>query len=150
MDGTSDYKQKITGESLQINTTATTNIYQMATGASPSAGEFGIAADSSTTSGFSYMLGGNTDRLDVHFYVLGDGDTFDNRGEMPGYRNTIAFTDIWDSLRVNEVGAPNIGNNNLEIQIDPQMRIYEKPIDNIYIPLSRMVWKATPSPVNTP
>ncbi|MFH2066325.1 MAG: hypothetical protein ABIK15_14080 [Pseudomonadota bacterium] len=145
-----DYKQKITGESLQIKTAATNNIYQMAVNGSPGTGEFAVTADSSATSGFSYLLGGTASRMDVGFSVLGDGDTIDNRGEMPGYRNTIAFTDIWDSLRVNESGATDIGNNNLEIQIDPQMRFYEKPIDTIYIPLSRMVWKAEPTPINTP
>ena len=116
---------------------------------SPGAGEFGIDSGS-TTSGFSYMLESSVNRMDVNFYVLGDGDTTDNRGEIPGYRTELAFSDIWDSLRVNESGAADIGNNNLEIQIDPQMRFYESPIDTIYIPMSRMVWKSEPSPVNSP
>jgi hypothetical protein len=150
MDSSPDYKQKITGESLQITTIDTDNTYRMTMGGSPGNGEFTITADSSTASGFSYLLGSTASRMDVRFFVLGDGDTFDNRGEMPGYRNTIAFTDIWDSLRVNESGATHIGNNNLEIQIDAGMRFYEKPIDTIYIPMSRMVWKSEPSADSNP
>jgi TolB-like protein len=150
MDSSPDYKQKITGESLQITTIDTDNTYRMTMGGSPGSGEFTITADSSTASGFSYLLGSTANRMDVRFFVLGDGDTLDNRGEMPGYRNTIAFTDIWDSLRVNESGATQIGNNNLEIQIDSGMRFYEKPIDTIYIPMSRMVWKSEQSADSNP
>ncbi len=149
MDNTPDYKQKITGESLQIKTIQTNNTYQMTMSGPPGAGEFGIDSGS-TTRGFSYMLESSVNRMDVNFYVLGDGDTTDNRGEIPGYRTELAFSDIWDSLRVNESGSVHIGNNNLEIQIDPQMRFYESPIDTIYIPMSRMVWKSEPSPVNSP
>ncbi len=150
MDNTPDYKQQITGESLQIKTIYTNNTYQMTMNGSPGAGEFGIDNGSSSTNGFSYMLESSLNRMDLNFYVLGDGDTVDKRGEIPGYRTELAFSDIWDSLRINEPGAANIGNNNLEIQIDPQMRFYESPIDTIYIPMSRMVWKSDPSLGSSP
>lgn len=149
MDNSTGYKQKITGESLQIKTIHSNNTYQMTMSGSPGAGEFGVDSGS-VTNGFSYMLESSVNRMDVNFYVLGDGDTSGNRGEIPGYRTELTFSDIWDSLRVNESGSVHIGNNNLEIQIDPQMRFYESPIDTIYIPMSRMVWKSEPSPVNSP
>ena len=142
--GTIDYRQQITGESLQIRTASTDSVYQFAAGSTPGAGEFIVSTAPSTVSGFSYLLGDSQDLLNVHFYVLGNGDTSDSRGERAGFRDTLAFTDIWDALRVNEAGAQDIGYNSLEIRIDPQMKVYEKPIDSIYIPLSGMVWKEDP------
>lgn len=55
----------------------------------------------------------------------------------------VDLADMWDALRVNEDwwGSPNIGKNNLEIAIDREANYFEKPIDVVYIPMSRMLWK---------
>ena len=88
--------------------------------------------------GFEYVLLSGLEvqgRIDVGFFVVGDID--DNGGKFTGEIN-----DIWDALRVNEVGAPNIGNNNLEIAIDSEKNFFSRPIDVVYIPMSRMLWKS--------
>ena len=89
--------------------------------------------------GFRYIRADETDLATVSFHVLGDADTDNNQGEISGYSNVV-FQDIWDALRVNEVGAPSIGNNNLEIVIEGGV-FDSNPIDTVYIPLSRMLWK---------
>ena len=68
-------------------------------------------------------------------YVVGD---IDSTGRSKG-----GTDEIWDALRINEPGAPKIGSNNLEICIDNGMNtnIFSNPIDVVYIPMSRMLWK---------
>jgi hypothetical protein len=86
---------------------------------------------------FDYVLLSGLDaqrRIDVEFFVVGDID--DDGGKYAGEIN-----DIWDALRVNETGAPNIGNNNLEFAIDAGKNFFSRPIDVVYIPMSRMLWK---------
>ncbi|MBW2194880.1 MAG: hypothetical protein JRF37_04715, partial [Deltaproteobacteria bacterium] len=61
-----------------------------------------------------------------------------------GENETIGdeITDIWDALRVNEgIGAPNVGSNVLEIAIDEGANYFSQPINVVYIPMSRMLWK---------
>jgi uncharacterized protein YlzI (FlbEa/FlbD family) len=101
-------------------------------------GSYGITAQSN---GFAYEFGDS--EIKVAFYKAddsGDNDAVDVSGnEVP--------KDMWDALRVNEVwwsGAPQIGNNNLEIAIDQDSRFFQKPIDVVYIPMSRMLWKNSP------
>jgi len=70
------------------------------------------------------------------FYVIGDGDT----GRV-NQMQTVRFDTIWDVIAVNMPGHPNIGENNLEIQL--QSKFGEggnKKIDLIYIPWSRQEW----------
>ncbi len=89
-----------------------------------------------------YMLGSMENRINIGFFVVGDGDRPENRGEISGYGSRLKFDDIWESLRVNETGATTIGNNNLEIEIDPEKPFFKKSVNVIYIPLSRMLWKS--------
>lgn len=66
--------------------------------------------------------------------------SLNNVGEMIGY-GEVSLDDIWDALRVNISEWPDIGNNNLEIVIDGQGNYFSNPIDVVYIPMSRMLWK---------
>ena len=94
-------------------------------------------AESHAYGGFDYVFssgGEDPQRINVEFFVVGDVD--ENGGKYTGEIN-----DIWDALRVNETGAPNIGNNNLEIAIDAGRDFFSRPIDVVYIPMSRMLWK---------
>jgi TolB-like protein len=96
--------------------------------------------------GFEYITGGDVLSVwaFVSFHVLGDANTDTNIGESPINFVTQEVDDIWDALRVNESeGAPNIGDNNLEIVIDGGV-FSDTPIDVVYIPLSRMLWKQSP------
>ncbi len=88
--------------------------------------------------GFDYVFPSGVDnpqRINVAFYVVGD---IDCTGRSKG-----GIDEIWDALRINEPGAPKIGSNNLEICIDNGMNtnIFSNPIDVVYIPMSRMLWK---------
>jgi len=84
--------------------------------------------------GFNYRFAGDS-RLNVAFFKV------DDYGDGPV--ESVDFADIWDALRVNEGwGSPNIGNNNLEIAIDREAKYFDKPIDVVYIPMSRMLWKS--------
>jgi hypothetical protein len=98
--------------------------------------------------GFQFYLTGDGDPvllLAVSFYVLGDANTNTNIGEssINFASQEVEFQNFWDALRVNEPGAPNIGDNNLEIVIDGGV-FSGTPIDVVYIPLSRMLWKQSP------
>ena len=70
------------------------------------------------------------------FYVIGDGDT----GRVKGMQ-AVRFDTIWDAIAVNMSGHPNIGENNLEIQLESKFgEGGNKKIDLIYIPWSRQEW----------
>ena len=90
---------------------------------------------------YAFRAGGSERSLNVAFFVLGDGDRPDNRGLASGDYSDVAFKDIWDALRVNEPGAPWIGGNNLEIALDAEKQVFSRPVDVVYIPMSRMLWK---------
>jgi hypothetical protein len=95
-------------------------------------------------SGFKYVFRseGNERDINVAFFIVGDAHGAENVGVMTGYGEE-SFDDIWDALRVNtEEGAPYIGNNNLEIAIDNEQNVFSRPIDVVYIPMSRMLWKS--------
>jgi hypothetical protein len=98
---------------------------------------FGIA---SSQGQFTYNIDGRDD-INVAFYEI------DDYGNGVG-QSDETFQDIWDALRVNEVDisgnvAHDIGASSLEIVLsdsnlsNPSFR----PIDVIYIPMSRMLWK---------
>ena len=93
-------------------------------------------------SGFKYVFrsGGIERDVNVAFFVVGDAHQDDNVGEMIGY-GEVSLDDIWDALRVNISEWPDIGNNNLEIVLDGQGNYFSNPIDVVYIPMSRMLWK---------
>ena len=83
--------------------------------------------------GFNYTFAGDSG-VNVAFFKV---DDYGNGPVEPA-----DFSDIWDALRVNEGGgSPGIGNNNLEITIDEGANHFEKPVDVVYIPMSRMLWK---------
>ncbi len=107
-------------------------------------GSYSVAAHSS---GFAYEFGDS--EIDVAFYKADDyGDNPAIAVENSTGKKEVP-TDIWDALRVNEVwdyGAPQIGNNNLEIAVDQGGQFFEKPIDVVYIPMSRMLWKNREEP----
>ncbi len=88
--------------------------------------------------GFVYNFGDRS--IPVTFY-----EAYDEGSNGPAELSNTEFKDIWDALRVNEPdgGAPSIGNKNLEISIDSKSKFLSKPIDIIYIPMSRMLWKTT-------
>ncbi len=92
-----------------------------------------------TESGFSYHLY-DLDQthsiIDVTFSIIVDMTDSSNLPDLP------QINDIWDALRVNEVGAPNIGDNCLGMTINTTSTgLFTNPIDVIYIPMSRMLWK---------
>jgi len=95
--------------------------------------------------GFIYQAWNDeSDIVAVDFFVVGDIDTVDTEystGDTPG------FKDIWSALAVNESGLYNsdaysIGNNTLEIAIDAGRNFFANPIDVVYVPMSRMLWKS--------
>ena len=118
-------------------------------------GQYQIASTAGTGGnplGFKYVFrsGGIERDVNVAFFVVGDAVNAENVGVMSGYGKT-SFDDIWDALRVNtNEGAPYVGNNNLEIAIDPEKHVFSRPIDVIYIPMSRMLWKLKPGEVIPP
>jgi hypothetical protein len=79
----------------------------------------------------------------MDFFVVGDGDTDQNQGVSIDDYSGQSFRDIWDTLRVNEPGAPQIGNNNLEMAFKRGWSS-TATIDVVYIPMSRMLWKDLP------
>jgi len=81
----------------------------------------------------------------MDFFVVGDGDTDQNQGVSVDDYSGQSFRDIWDTLRVNEPGAPQIGNNNLEMAFKRGWSS-TATIDVVYIPMSRMLWKDLPQP----
>lgn len=96
-------------------------------------GDYGI--ENIEGAGFNYTFAGSKS-MNMAFFKV------DDYGEGPV--ESVDFADLWDALRANESsswGSPQIGNNNLEIAIDPQANYFDKPIDVIYIPMSRMLWK---------
>jgi len=139
-----DYRQVITGESLRLDNGDSVNSFEYTADASPKNGEFRPDYSATIDNGFGYVLGSVKNKINIDFFVVGDGDRPENRGEISGYGGNLKFNDIWDSLRVNETGAATIGNNNLEIEIDPEKRFFKKPVNVIYIPMSRMLWKSEP------
>ena len=109
----------------------------------PSRSQYSIHANSGTAvtpGGFSYVFGDDTPSLNVEFFVVGDGDMLDNRGVISGYSDQN-FRNIWDAFRVNENGAPYIGQNNLEVFVDPNTGVYDMPINVVFVPMSRMLWR---------
>jgi hypothetical protein len=86
--------------------------------------------------GFNYTFTQDSS-INVSFYKVDDSGN--------GPVEAVALADMWDALRVNESwGSQSIGNNNLEIAIDQDGQFLEKPIDVVYIPMSRMLWKNSP------
>ena len=140
-----DYRQVITGERLRIDNGDSVNTFEYTSGASPKIGEFRPDYSEPIDNGFAYLLGGMENRINIGFFVVGDGDHPENRGEISGYGSNLKFDDIWEPLRVNETGAVTIENNNLEIEIDSEKHFFKKPVNVIYIPMSRMLWKSEPS-----
>jgi len=132
--------QYIIKEQLTINNNPE---YVFTTG-SPASGQYAVvpnAGNGNNPRGFDYVLG-DGNRIEAAFYVVGDGDRDNNQGTSEVNYSNIEFNDIWDALRVNENNdGPHIGTNNLEIAIDAEKNFFAKPIDLIYIPMSRMLWK---------
>lgn len=85
--------------------------------------------------GFYYAFNDGREDIEVSFYEAYD------KGEGPAYESGETYKDIWDALRVNLSGGPQIENRNLEITIDEAGSFFSQPIDVIYIPMSRMLWK---------
>ena len=114
----------------------------------PTAGHYSTMSDSR---GFDYLLP-DGESIDVAFYALGDGE-YEGDAGVEWYRTYYddgvggQITDIWDALRVNEGPvAPYVGSNVLEIAIDEGANYFIQPIDVVYIPMSRMMWKDKPHP----
>jgi hypothetical protein len=95
-------------------------------------GSYGVEKVSGA--GFNYTFAGDS-KINVAFFKL------DDYGNDPV--EAVDLADMWDALRVNEDwwGSPNIGDNNLEIAVDREANYFDKPIDVVYIPMSRMLWK---------
>jgi hypothetical protein len=143
-NGNPFYYHPVSSETLTLN-----DIESFTYNDKPVNGEYTITTntgDGTNPAGFSYMVksNGTITSIPVAFFVVGDGDRPENRGEMPGYDDQ-SFQDIWDALRVNEPGAPNIGTNNLEVAIDQGRQYFRSPIDVVFIPMSRMLWKSPPT-----
>jgi hypothetical protein len=144
----SAHRQAISQERLTLVSSGLSASFDYAAGAAPLMdGQYRVVADQagsgSNPGGFHYALrtGGSERDVDVAFFVVGDGDRADNQGLAAGDYSGIAFKDIWDALRVNEPGAARIGENNLEIAIDAERQLFSQPVDVVYIPMSRMLWK---------
>ncbi len=100
------------------------------------AGTFGI---NDASPGIEYVLVDTamaSRNLDIKFFLSDDLGTRDKA--IPANDD---FREIWDALRVNESGAASIGENNLEISIDETASVFSRPINVVYIPMSRMVWR---------
>ncbi len=91
--------------------------------------------------GFIYnpdVLGSSWD-IQAKFYVIGDGQT-GLIGKMQGVR----FDTIWDALAVNMSNHPNVGDNNLEINLESKFGGNTiRNIDLIYIPWRKQGWNET-------
>ena len=88
------------------------------------------------------MGGADATNLFVKFYVLKDIPDLNDPNGLVSVDNSKKFKDIWDALRVNAAaGNHHIGTNTLEIVIDEAGSLFSNPIDVIYIPMSRMLWK---------
>jgi len=59
---------------------------------------------------------------------------------VPTLKTPVPFKNIWDALRVNEPGAIDIGQGNLEMIFTDETG-NDVIADIIYIPMSRMYWK---------
>jgi len=102
------------------------------------------------TGKFNYVFGDNSlNHMEVAFFAVGDGA---NNGNNYPYSNNV--NDIWDALRVNSKHEPEIAENNLEIVVDStrngdrKYNYFKNPIDVIYVPMNRMIWKAKEVPVS--
>jgi len=88
--------------------------------------------------GFQYNFASrhDTGSISATFYVISDASI-----RQDDY-NTLRIDNIWDALRVNMVGSnKQIGdNNNLEMIFGSE-KLFDKPIDIIYVPAMRMNWK---------
>jgi hypothetical protein len=139
-----DQVQFITGEELKL----VSNMTGESTYTNSWVFDGGVVSDiqydvEGDTGGITYMsTAGDADPveiLNVAFYEA------DDEGMHDAYGSSENFNDIWDALRVNAPDpsgdAPWIGNKNLEIAIDEQGAVFSQPIDVIYIPMSRMLWK---------
>ncbi len=140
--------QAIRQEQLTLVSRGLDNTLDYAWGCAPLMdGQYRVVKDpagsSSHPGGFHYALrtGGSERSVNVAFFVVGDGDRADNQGLASGDYSGVAFKDIWDALRVNEPGGPQIGENILEIAIDADKQVFSQPVDVVYIPMSRMLWK---------
>jgi TolB-like protein len=102
---------------------------------SPEGFQYTVMPVPNTPGEFDYVLGDGRS-INVSCYIVGDIDTVDPDGSLGG------IDDIWDALRINIGEWPHIGNNNLEIAIDDDKHVFSRPIDVVYIPMSRMVWKS--------
>lgn len=144
----SAYRQAIDKERLTLVANGLSGTFDYAQGEAPLRnGQYRVVAQgagsSSNPGGFLYTLrtGGSERDVNVGFFVVGDGDRSDNRGLASGDHSSVGFKDIWDALRVNEPGAPQIGENNLEIVVDAEKQVFSRPVDVVYVPMSRMLWK---------
>jgi hypothetical protein len=134
--------QEITGDQLTLATLTTSAPYSYVT-QNPEAGEYTISAG--VAGGFDYVLG-DGGNVNVSLYAVGDGQYEGDTGVNYYYTEYDAngahdLKDMWDAMRVNEPGAPNVDSNVLEIAIDKNAGYFSQPIDVIYIPMSRMLWK---------
>jgi len=94
-------------------------------------GDYGV--ENIEGAGFNYTFASDKS-INVAFFKV------DDYGDGPV--ESVDFADMWDAMRVNESwGSPQIGTNNLEIAIDREANYFDKPIDVVYIPMSRMLWK---------
>ena len=145
----SGFGQYITNEQLTMVSHAGSETYDYASGSHVRDGQYQVVRDHSGQSnnpgGFDYVFqsGGIERTVNVAFFVVGDSDNSDNEGISDDDYSKVEFNDIWDALRVNENGETDtyIGNNNLETAVDREMSLFTKPIDVVYIPMSRMLWK---------
>ncbi|MBN1842795.1 MAG: hypothetical protein JW883_11005 [Deltaproteobacteria bacterium] len=142
-EGENFYYHEILSDQLTIND-ASSFTY---TDKTPGANQYSINTNSN---GFSYVFEpavGDDDpaTINVSFYVAEDGlRGLDTEAAYPYYAGQGQINDMWDALRVNlAYGSPYVGANNLEINIDNgyQTEYFSQPIDVIYIPMSRMMWK---------
>jgi hypothetical protein len=152
------WRQEIQNETLAVSSGAVSKTYDFAgSGWSlepPSDDTYVIQplAQYQLPTGFQYVFSheGTLRFVDVVAHAVGDADTVDNTGiqlEHEGF-----FPDIWRMLATNSAEtASYIGSNNLEIVIDKNIipdpntdvstSFFSNPIDVVYIPMSRMLWK---------
>ncbi len=127
----------INGEELKVNSSTYTNDYTPG-------GSLEYSINASGFDGY-YDATGEQKLIDVSFYELGDDNvrSYNSEGELDPSSET--FQDIWDAMRVNEPGAPNIDESSLEIafnNVPDRPTLLNNEIDVIYIPMSRMLWKS--------
>ena len=132
--GLFDSMQPIIAEQLTLNHSAE---YDYTAGGPPGTGEYRVQTMADPTNPhygeFYYELGGEDSHIFVAMHKVSD---YDEDPEKIDY-----IKDIWDALRVNEMNSPYIGSNNLEITVDGDRHYFNEPIDIVYIPMSRMLWK---------